>query len=434
VDEAGAAGLTNRRIWAVFAPLAASWLMMAAELPITTSIVNRAVDPELNTAALLGLVSLALFIESPVIDLLSTSTTFGTSASAYRAIRNFTLWLMALTGCVHAVVALTPVYDALTKGILKWPHDVAEAARWPMVCMIPWSPAIGWRRHVQGMLIRAGRTRMIGAGTGLRLATIVVVGFGLSWSGTLPGVTVAAVALVSSVVVEAVFVEWASRRILASPAVLPAEGAGVGWRELARFHGPLTAATMALMATLPLTSGALARSADHVLSMAAWQTSLSLGFPLRTVVFALPEVVIALSRFPGGPTKLFRFCLGVGGFLTGLALALAVFKFDERFFGVVVGAPSPVAQEAHRAFWLTSPLPLIQSVGNYLKGVLTARLNTMARLNSTVFQTAVLGLSLMCGLALGWPGVVVASAAVVAGSAAECLILGLAWARRPRER
>lgn len=407
--------------------------MMAAELPICTAVVNRGPDPELNAAALLGLVSLALFIESPVIDLLTTSTTLGTSAPAYRSIRRFTLWLMALTGIVHAVVALTPLYDLVTKGLLKWPHEVAEAGRVPMACLIPWSPAIGWRRHVQGMLIRAGQTRLIGVGTGLRMATIALVSLALFQSGRIPGVMVAALALVVSVIVEAAFIEVASRRPLRSASVLPHDGNEIGLKSLVKFHWPLTAATLVFMATLPVTSSALAQSPDRILAMAAWQTSLSLGFPLRTIVFALPEVVIALSMMPQGPERLFRFCVGVGGSLTGLAIALAAFRLDERFFSAVMGAPASIAREAHRAILLTCALPLVQAASGFLRGVLTAQLNTMARLNSTVVQSGILVLALGVGLTLGWPGVVLASVAVLASVLAEWAVLGMAWTGRARK-
>jgi hypothetical protein len=432
VGDPAASPLTNRRILTVFAPLAASWLMMAAELPICTAVVNRGPDPELNAAALLGLVSMALFIESPVIDLLTTSTTLGTSAPAYRSIRRFTLWLMALTGFVHALVALTPLYDLITQGLLRWPQEVSEAARAPMVCLIPWSPAIGWRRHVQGMLIRAGQTRVIGIGTGLRMATIALVSIALFQSGRFSGVMVAALALVVSVIVEAGFIELASRRPLRSASILPHDGEEIEWKALVKFHWPLTAATLVFMATLPVTSSALAQSPDRILAMAAWQTSLSLGFPLRTIVFALPEVVISLSMVPRGPERLFRFCLSVGGCLTGLALALAALRMDERFFTSVMGAPALIAREAHRAILLTCALPLIQAATGYLRGMLTARLNTMARLNSTIVQSVVLVLGLGAGLALGWPGVVVAALAVVASVFAEWAVLGMAWSRSSR--
>jgi hypothetical protein len=430
VDDRAASPLTTRRILAVYVPLAASWLMMAAELPICTALVNRAPDPTLNAAALFGLTALALFIESPVIDLLSTSTTLGVSLPAYRSIRRFTVWLMALTGSVHAIVALSPLFDLVTKGLLRWPDEVAEAVRGPMVCMILWSPAIGWRRHVQGMLIRAGKTKAIGWGTALRMLAIGVVGFGLFQTGWFSGVMVAALALVVSVIVEAVFIDFAARKTLFHTMALPAEGTELGWRELLRFHWPLTAATMVFMASLPITSSALAQSGDSVLAMAAWQTSMALAFPLRTMVFALPEVVIALASLPGGQVKLREFCLRIGAGLSCLALILSYLRADEIFFSRVMGSPPRIAREAHRAVLLTFFLPFVQAASNYLRGLLTARLNTMARLTSTAVQSGVLVAALAGGLALRWPGVVLASVAVAASAGAEWAVLARAWATR----
>ena len=69
------APLTSRTILRFYYPLALSWLFMAIESPIAIIILSRLPGSEVATAAFLIMMGLALWIESPVIDMLSTSTT-----------------------------------------------------------------------------------------------------------------------------------------------------------------------------------------------------------------------------------------------------------------------------------------------------------------------------------------------------------------------
>ena len=67
--------LTLARIARVWWPLAASWLLMGAELPALSAVIARLPHPEINLAAYGGVVfPLALIIESPIIMLLAAST------------------------------------------------------------------------------------------------------------------------------------------------------------------------------------------------------------------------------------------------------------------------------------------------------------------------------------------------------------------------
>ena len=63
------------RIVQIWWPLAASWLLMAVELPALSAVVARLANPEINLAAYGGIVfPVSLIIESPIIMLLSAST------------------------------------------------------------------------------------------------------------------------------------------------------------------------------------------------------------------------------------------------------------------------------------------------------------------------------------------------------------------------
>lgn len=402
---------------------------MASDLPFCTRLVNSLPDHRIQLAALLGLFSMALFIESPVIDLLATSTALGKSKANFSLIRKFSLHLMLWCGVVHLIVAVTPLFDVVFSGILNLPKEVAEAIRLPMIIMLPWSPAIGWRRHLQGILISSGQTKAIGIGTFVRLVTIIAVCFGGFMIQTMPGAVVAASALTSSVVAEAVYIHIAGRNVVRKM-VWQSEELTISTRDLVKFHAPLTVSTMVMLTSMPMTTRALNRSVDPLIAMNGWQVAMTLAFLLRTITFALPEVVIANWR-PGTHAKiLVRFCSLVGLSLTVLSLFFSLTGLDKTFFMFFAKADREVVVMAHIALLACCSMPFLGAITNYVKGVLTLRRITFARLVATLASVAVLALMLEIGVGAHWPGVVTAGLAVTASQLGEFVILASIYLRK----
>ena len=135
-------GLTQSRILRLYLPLALSWLFMAVEGPITTGILWRMPNPQVNAAALLVMFALSLLIEGPVIDLLSTATTLAKNHQHFIVIRKFALGLIVLVTVVHAAVALTPIYWWVTKFVINVPDEVADVMLPARMVMILWTAVI----------------------------------------------------------------------------------------------------------------------------------------------------------------------------------------------------------------------------------------------------------------------------------------------------
>lgn len=380
-----------------------------------------------HTATFLVLMGLALWIESPVIDLLATSTTLCRDRQSFTVISRFVLWLMIWCTVVHAAIALTPLYDFVTVRVLSVPPEVRQLLRTPLALMIPWSACIGWRRYRQGLLIRSGRTRAVGFGTAIRMGTMAVVGFGLFLTKRLSGTELAAISLIASVFAEALFAHFVSRQAVRE---LPEdEGMHLEMSKLLRFHLPLTATTMLTLATLPIVSAAVAKSQGPVVQMAAWQVTTTLLWMHRTVVFALPEVIITLYKDSETVAKLRTFCLAVGAVASGILGLLWITRLDVAFFMKAVGANATTADTAHFALGLCILFPFIGALQSYARGMLTVHHLTMPRLFAVATGMAFLLFGLWTGLALGWPGVALAAFAMTIGLIAEWGVLTVANVR-----
>ncbi|MGE0002126.1 MAG: hypothetical protein AB7F50_03265 [Fimbriimonadaceae bacterium] len=421
-----APALDIRTVWHAFLPLALSWMLMAADSPICTRIAFWLPNGEVNTAAILALFSISILIESPVIDLLSTGTALTRSREAYAALARFSLILMAFSGLVHALVALTPLYDVVAVQWIGLRPEVAETARIPLALMIPWSPAIGWRRFQQGVLIRQGQSRAVGYGTLVRLVALLLMGVGLAMTKSVSGAFATACALSFSVTAECLAVH-----LLARPAVrsLPEGGAAPSMSSLLRFHLPLTGATVFQLMGFAAMVPALSRMPDPVFALATWQALGAVSFFAQTVTFALPEVVITYADRTGSWAVLSRFCLLVGGGLTLVVLLLVVTGANQWLFREVLQATPRVAEAAAMGLAALAFIPLVRASGNLLRGYLTAAGITVARLVATFAGSGVLVALLFLGVALNWTGPKTAVVAVLGSTVAELIALAWLWRR-----
>lgn len=417
--------LTTARILKFYRPLALSWLLMAIESPISLAIISRRPFAEAATAAFLVMMSLALWIESPVIDLLSTSTTLARDRQSFLAIRRFVWILIGGVTLVHFLVVLTPLYGVVCQG-LGLPEEVARMARPGLAAMLFWSACIGWRRFLQGVLIRNGETRRVGQGTWVRLITMTTVGLTLHLFSRLDSVLLVGIALMASVAAEALFIEHASRSVVKRVLDSTGSESKLDLRQLVRFHWPLTATTLLVLMGNPVLSFALARAPSPTASMAAWQLAFSLLWLTRTIVFALPEVVISLREGGRYDDLLRRFSLRIGLITSGGLLLLHLTDLDGAFLRRVLQAEPHLVEPARLALMICTLLPLVGAIQSYYRGILTSEHRTRARLSAIVVGSLVLVVSLGVGIGAQWPGVVNAGVSLSASLIAELVVLWIA--------
>ena len=94
------------RVFKVWLPLAASWLIMGTELPLLSAFVARLAEPAINLAAYGGIVfPIALIVEAPVIMLLAASTALSKDWASYQKLRNYMLLSGALLNPCRLMLA-----------------------------------------------------------------------------------------------------------------------------------------------------------------------------------------------------------------------------------------------------------------------------------------------------------------------------------------
>ena len=370
--------LSTRRVLRMWWPLAASWLLMSLELPAVSAVVARLADPEINLAAYGGVVyPLSLIVEAPIIMLLAASTALSKDVASYNKLRRFMMRSGALLTALHLLVALTPLYDVVVRGVIGAPAEIVEPARLGLLIMTPWTWSIAYRRFNQGLLIRFDQSRAVGVGTAVRLGSnglVLAVGYAI---GSIPGIVVATAAVATGVVSEAVYIGVRVRPVVRGPlAEAPPVEPPLTFREFTAFYVPLALTSLLSLLIQPIGSAALSRMPLALESLAAWPVLSGLGFLFRSPGIAYNEVVVALFDRPRAVKTLRRFALALALAPSALLLLVAATPLGT-FWLRDVSALSPALTEMSRpALWLLLPLPGLIALQSWYQGAIVASRRT----------------------------------------------------------
>jgi hypothetical protein len=418
--------LSQQKIFWFWLPLFASWMLMTAEGPFVTAVINRLPDEVIMLAAQGIVVSLSVLIESPIINLLATSTALVKDRPTYLLLRRFTIhWAIFLT-IVSALVAFTPLFDFVVLTLLGTPEPVARWVQPGLQIMTFWSAAIAWRRFLQGLLIHFGYTRRIAWGTIIRLISSAGTAALLGLYSGFPGLVIGASALMAGVITEAAYTTLAVRPLLndqLSAARAHSTESEMTYQELFRFHLPLAGTSVLTLLAQPMVTFSLARLANPTISLAAWPVTFQVTLMARAAAMAWPEAVIALSkdRETFLPIRLFTFRMAA--IITAL---MVVFLFTplSAFYLFVIQDMTPVVGElARSSLTLFLLFPALAVFTSWLRGLLIKRRVTNQVNIGMAINLSITAVVLAAGIIFQLPGLPAAAVALNLASLGEVIYL-----------
>lgn len=419
--------MRQRYIFAFWLPLFASWLLMTAEGPFVSAIINRMPDEVVMLAAQGIVVALAVTIESPIINLLATSTALVKDRGSYLLMRRFTIHWMVFLTIVSALLAFTPLFNLVVVRLMGTPPPVAVWVQPGLQIMTLWSAAIAWRRFLQGVLIHYGLTRRVAWGTAVRLlasgGTAVLLYAFTDWAGVIIGTS----SLMSGVFAEALFATIAVRSVMndqLSAESEPAPGDTMTYRELFWFHLPLALTSLLALLAQPMVTFSLARLQQPTASLAAWPVVFQITLMSRAAAFAWPEVVIALSKGPRTFVPIKRFTFSMAALLTILMTLFVITPLSAFYIFVVQDMTELVGELARSSLVLFVFFPALAVFISWLRGQLINHRVTRQVNMGMAINLAMTALILAVGLILQMPGL--PTAAVALNVAALCEVIYLA--------
>lgn len=424
---------TSRSIALFWLPLAATWLMMGIEGPYLAAIIARMPDATFNLAAYGVSYAFALLVEAPVIMLMSAATALVTDAESFRKLRNFARALGGITTGTLLVVLIPPVHTFLLRDLVRLPAEVADLTYGALWLFLPWPAAIGYRRFLQGVLIRSGRTRLVAYGTVVRVVAMslaAVVGFAVL---DVPGAWVGAMSLSAGVTAEALAAHLMAtgtvRRIVEAPGGtedLPVENVGepgtgtagqLSYRDIAAFYYPLALTSLIGLTVQPMLTFFMGRTASPVESLAVFPVVQSLSFLFRSIGLSFQDAAIALmgERHRNLP-ELERFAVGLGLAAAGGLSLVAFTPLSGFWFQTLSGLTPELAAFAIFPARVIAFLPALTVMLTLQRAILVNVRTTHPITVATALEVAFIAVSFIAfGWGLGMVGVSAAFAAFVVG-------------------
>lgn len=407
-------------------PLFASWLLMTAEGPTITATTNRLPNEVIMLAAQGIIISLSVTIESPIINMLATSTALAKDRASYLILRKFTIHWMILLTLVTIALAFTPLFDLVIIRLMGVEPEVAVWVRRGMRIMTFWSAAIAWRRFLQGVLIRFKQTKQVTLGTLIRLLISGGTAIGLAIWGQWPGVYVGTTAWMVGVVAEAIYATIAVRPLLRTalaPGSENAEGPPLTYKELLLFHLPLAGTSVLVLLVQPLVTFSLAQLDDPTRSLAAWPIVFQITLISRAAALALPEVVIALSNGESTFRPIRRFTFILTAVITILMIIFILTPLADLYLFTIQDVTQAVGELARSGLALFIPLPGLAVLISWFRGLFIHQ-------RQTKFVNVGMGINVLAtlivlgvGMIYNWPGINTAALALSVAALAELLYL-----------
>ena len=345
---------------------------MGAEGPLFTWCV-ASMEAQTTNLAAFGSIAfpISLVIEGPIIMLLAASTALCRDWVAYRKVRRFMISASLALTLLHALVAFTPLYYLVVDNLLGIPAEFHAAGRTGLMILTPWTAAIAYRRFLQGVLIRFGQSRLVMAGTVLRLSvllsSLVLLRQYSGWSGIAVGST----AIALGVSAEAIFARWAVGPVLRErmPKVDPCADV-ITRRSFMRFYFPLAMTPLLTLFIGPAGAAAMARMPADTLSLAAWQVVHALVFLTRSTGFAFNEVVVAQLDQPGARVALRRFAIMIAVCASGVLALLALTPLSGFILDHIYHLEENLRHVCATALLFAIAMPAYQAFQSFYQGQL----------------------------------------------------------------
>jgi progressive ankylosis protein len=337
--------LSLKRIFIFWIPLAATWLMMAAEGPFIAAIIARLAEPKNNLAAYWVAYAFALIIEGPVIMMLSASTALVRSHASFIKLRNFTYTLSAALTVIMGVILIPAIYNFIIFDLMNLTGEVADLTYYALIILLPWPGAIGFRRFYQGILIRNHSTRKVAYGTIIRLfsmASTALILFHFNINGAWVGAAALSVAVSVEAAASRVMVHSTLKKL--AKELSPREEDRLTYRSIYTFYYPLALTSLIGLSVHPLVTFFLGQSRFALESLAVMSVIHSLVFIFRSIGLSYMEVAITFlgDRFERyKQIRKFAVILGTG-VLAGMGL-IAFTPLTDLWFKVVSGLNNELA-------------------------------------------------------------------------------------------
>ncbi|MHC4223162.1 MAG: hypothetical protein ACYSX0_02350 [Planctomycetota bacterium] len=371
--------LRLRRLLVVWAPLAATFLLVTGSTPVINASINRLPGRvhETDLAAFAVLLNWLIVLHSPLFVTREISIKLSVDRAGARRALGFCLSAGAVIAALELILGATPLGALLLSPFAERP-EVVESAHRAFLFVWPVPVLIAVRGVYQAHQIRVDDTLFVGLGTLVRLGFTAVFGLMAAPSIGMDGAVLGAFCLTTGVAIETVFI-FLRARARARP---PERSEATRLSPLG-FGLPLMVANfLGVVASLfYLRIAGLVPSSIQEASLAAFQEVRPLHWLFASGAFALQSLTTAKVHGRRDEWPMLRFATVVGGSLS-LLLGICAFAPPVRRWILVdlMGEPAggTVLALAEPTLMVAALTPALIGFRFCLRGILISRGRTRA--------------------------------------------------------
>jgi len=373
--------------------------MMSVEGPYLAALIARMPLPKYNLAAYGVAFSFALIAEAPIIMIMSAAAALVENKQSYIKLRNFTNLLNVILTVIMALCLLPPVFNFIAYDLISLPPKVAELTHTALIILLPWPATIGFRRFYQGILIKMDKTKIVAAGTIIRVVSMSITAFLLYSFTDLSGVLVGASALSCGVIFEAIGGRLMSikavRDIISRPDSADKKD-NLTYKEIIKFYYPLALTSMIALGVHPLITFFMGQSRMSLESLAVLPVINSLVFIFRSFGLSYQEVgIVLMGKKMSGYVKLRNFAIVIGLFV-GAALTIVAFTpLSEIWFRHVSGLSDSLTEFATVPLMIVSIIPTLSFLLSFQRAVIVYSRKTKPITFATILEVSVIIITLL---------------------------------------
>lgn len=412
-----------KKIFLLWVPLAAMWLMMGIEMPLINAMIARMPEAKANLAAFGVTLSLALIIESPIIQMLTAGTALADNMKNYKRLMLFMHILAIGLTILHIILALTPLYAMLLKFVIGVPDDIIPISRKAFIWMFPWTAAVGYRRLWQGVLIRYGKTSVIPMTMVVRLIAttgVLIAGF---FFPVFTGGEIGGIALSFGVIAGALSSYYYLKPMLGE---IPDDekDEAMPWGNLLTFYYPLALTNFVTFIVRPVLSFGIARAAFPLESLAIWPVVTSFMFLFRSMALAYQEVAVTMLKNDSDMKPLSRFASVLGIGLSSLLLIISLTPLSGLWYRYAAGLTQELIAFTVLPTIIVATVPYFTGMTSWYRGVLIFRQRTADVARAVFVNSATLLAIILAGpFLLEIQGGIIAAIAFALSLVAETVFL-----------
>ena len=359
--------LTQKALFITWIPLGIMWILMAVEQPVISAVITRTGDATRQLASFGFTFALALLVEGPVVQMLAAGTALSNSRENYHKLLTFMHIIGWGATLIHLFMTLPPVFNIIALNLFHLPAELIHSSRISLICMLPWTVSVGYRRLWQGVLIRYNKTRVIPVTMFIRLSVsgvILLLGYR---TRIVTGAALGGLALSGGTISGAIAAGLYARPIIKT---LPdsEEKENYSWKYVISFYIPLALMNFINLGARPLMNLGIVRGYLPIESLALWPVIFAYFFLYTSLSLSLQEIVIAKMNNTESYTYLFRFVTKVALILFSIFVIVQITPLWKVWFFQVSGLTPEIGRLIPVSLYLLIPLPLATAYISLLRG------------------------------------------------------------------